>query len=161
MVFFSDENEDTNEKNNNETVLVETENDTDLRNTNLDVNEPLFLVDNKIQESIEAIIANQTKMFSCFTQEFAKLHIKIDKLNDKLNEMTVDKTTTNSQETTNYDILEHPINSLEELELLNGNLKEKVYWQALIKKMTRLCGKNGNGLDTSYMLIDLFFTRQF
>lgn len=109
------------------------------------------------------IIANQEKILDNqgkIMQTLAKILTHAEYSSQAINEGAFDKATPNI---TRMDEGIDPVNTLEELDVLEASLKDDNTVQKYIRSMSFICGTNGksNGLDCCYKLVDYFITRQF
>lgn len=99
------------------------------------------------------IIANQSKIM----QVLAKLITEVEYMSQALCEGQRGASTSIAT----MENIADPVNSVEELDLLEESLKDDRVMQKYIQSMSFICGTSGkaNGLDSCYKLVDFFVTR--
>lgn len=93
----------------------------------------------------------------------AKIQVSIESLVNLLNK-NLSKINVNRE--SNLNLIKNdfsPVNSEEKLKDLEEKLKDELFFNETVDKMSIICGKTGkeNGFDVSYKLIDYFIEREF
>ncbi|KAJ8964619.1 hypothetical protein NQ317_003846 [Molorchus minor] len=142
-------------------------------------------LDPQLNEKIDKIIANQDIIIQNqrviidnfehsasqenqlkIMQHLAKLEVVLDSMasNNLINNTCACKTANqNSSLTIKEDIFFDPIDTLAELEKLEGKLSNKTDMEEYVQKFSYVCGRkgSGNGISNCYILVDKIFSRKF
>lgn len=123
-----------------------------------EVNTPKTSMSAALLANQNLILANQTKIIQCL----AKIVTTIEHISQVQSAGVVQQGQCAVSTTGLEDVID-PINSVEDLDLFEENLKDDRVMNKYIQSMSFVCGTSGkaNGWDSAYKLVDFFLTRQF
>ncbi|KAG5890739.1 hypothetical protein JTB14_013086 [Gonioctena quinquepunctata] len=109
--------------------------------------------------SVNKILVNQNRIL----QQLDKLKASFNVFAMNCSHHTMEYKTTDESATADPPTLVGPINSKENLDKIEEQLKSEKFMENLVESMTFICGQSGyaQGIDCCYKLVDYFFEREF